>query len=494
MRDTDDPPRLPGAPGRRTWWEGASWGDAATAVALGITTVLLVRVPIGAGVVVLWISVLGVVVAIARPVRSSIPFLVVAGVLAGVLAIRASAPLALLDIGAAVALTAWGVSFAREGRPDRTGLRGYAVRMVAPLQVVPDAMRGLVAPVARAAAGTSHGRHLPRVIAIVVPVVAVFLFLLASADAVFAHYLEVAVGVVPTIDRLPRHVALFVTGTIVTATLWERARRPMRTALPPPPTRSFLRRADWVALLAAVDLVFLAFVLVQATAFFGGRTHVLSEQGLTFAEYARTGFAQLLVASILTSLLVGTVWFGGRPSGTVDQAVFAWLAGSLVVLTLVVLVSAFRRLTLYESAFGWTWPRLLGHATVVFLGASLVAGLVWIVVRKGSWLPTAVLIAAVAVLLGLNAMDPDRFIAERNLERFEATGLLDVSELTGLSADAAPTLVAALGSLRPTDARILAHDLACERDALAADRDVRSWNLGRWRGLDALEAADLGPC
>lgn len=476
------------------WWEGASWAYAATALAVGVTTVLLVRVPVGAGVVMVWIAVLGLVAALARPVRSSIPFLLLAGVLVAMLGVRASAPLVLLDIGAAVALTAWGASFAREGRPDRTGVRGYAVRMIAPVQVVPDAMRGLAAPFARAASGASHGRHIPRVIAIVVPVVAVFLLLLASADAVFAHYLEAAAGVVPTTERLPRHAALFVTGTVVTATLWERARRPMRAALSPPPPRPFLRRADWIALLAAVDLVFVAFVLVQATAFFGGRTHVLAQQGLTFAEYARTGFAQLLAASILTSLLVATVWFGGRPSDRVDRAMFAWLAGSLVVLTLVVLISAFRRLTLYEAAFGWTWPRLLGHATVVFLGASLVAALVWIVVQKGAWLPTAVLTASVAVLLGLNAMDPDRFIAERNLERFEATGLLDVSELTGLSADAAPVLVAALDSLPPADAQVLGDDLACDGEALAADRDARSWNLGRWRGLDAIEAAALGPC
>jgi hypothetical protein len=479
------------------WWVDASWPAAIGSLAFGVATDLLLRGPVGVGVFALSVAAAAAVMIVSRPKRPAIPFLVAAPVLLGFVVLRVSPTLVTLDIAAAAGLFALGAAFVGEGDPLLTNLRGYVARTFSVFLGWP---RGIIAPIApfgRALSGGNRMRHVPRTAVIVVPVVVVFLVLLGSADAVFAHYLRTSIDAVPSPAGLPLHFALIAAGAIAIATLLARSALP-RTAMKPDPkpgAKPRLRRGECILLLGAVDAVFAAFVLVQLAYFFGGRTLVLHQEGLTFAEYARTGFAQLVAASLLTSALIAAVWMFGQRDRKGDDAVFSWAAGILVVLTLVVLVSAFQRLALYESAYGWTWPRLIGHATVVFLAVSLLCGLVWIARRRGRWLATALLVAGLTTLFALNLLNPDRFIAERNIARFDDIGKLDTAELIGLSADATGVIVQALPRLPEEDRSLLRWHLACQRDDLAArDDGLGSVNLARSQALDILNGADLGAC
>jgi predicted RNA-binding Zn ribbon-like protein len=97
---------------------------------------------------------------------------------------------------------------------------------------------------------------------------------------------------------------------------------------------------------------------------------------------------------------------------------------------------------LYEDAFGLTRLRLLVEVFALWLGAVLVlvgaAGAVAGV--RARLAPAAVLLTAGGVL-AFSFGNPDRYIAERNIDRWEATGSIDESYLAGLSADAVPALV-----------------------------------------------------
>jgi hypothetical protein len=62
------------------------------------------------------------------------------------------------------------------------------------------------------------------------------------------------------------------------------------------------------------------------------------------------------------------------------------------------------------------------------------------VVVPARWLPRATVALTAVAVLAFAAGNPDRRIAERNLDRFDATGQLDASVLRDLSADAAPVL------------------------------------------------------
>src|SRR6185369_16696657 len=55
--------------------------------------------------------------------------------------------------------------------------------------------------------------------------------------------------------------------------------------------------------LGSVDLLFAAFVLIQFAYFFGGQRNI-SLEGLTYSDYARRGFFELVAVSVLTLALV----------------------------------------------------------------------------------------------------------------------------------------------------------------------------------------------
>lgn len=201
-----------------------------------------------------------------------------------------------------------------------------------------------------------------------------------------------------------------------------------------------LAPAEWITALVVLDALFASFVILQLTVLFGGRTQVLETAGLTYAQYARGGFFQLVAVAFLTlAVVAGAVRFGDAGGGG-RRTWMKILLGGLCALTLVILASAMKRMSLYEEVYGFTRLRLLVDTTILWLagmfGLLLAAGWVW----KASWLPRAALALTAIAVLGLNVVDPDAAIARRNIDRFETTGKLDADYLASLSFDAVPEL------------------------------------------------------
>jgi hypothetical protein len=217
---------------------------------------------------------------------------------------------------------------------------------------------------------------------------------------------------------------------------------------------------EWALPLVLLDLLFAAFVVVQLAVLFGGRDHVLRTTGLTYAEYARSGFWQLLVVTGLTFAVAGAVWKLADVPRPRDGVLLRLLLGALLCLTLVVLASAVHRLALYEDAFGLTRLRLLAETIAFWLGALLLlagaAGASTAVRARTA--PIAVVMTALG-LLGFSLGNPDGRIAERNIDRWRATGLIDEHYLASLSADAVPALARLPLPQRRRATRLLVHDL-----------------------------------
>src|SRR5205814_5010546 len=129
----------------------------------------------------------------------------------------------------------------------------------------------------------------------------------------------------------------------------------------------------------------------------------LRSAGLTYADYARSGFFQLLwVSGITLALLVLFSRIGNFAERNARLA-FTVLACCAIALTLMIDVVAFRRLSLYEEAYGFTMLRLYSHVfavwvAVVFLLLAVDFLGVW---SRRRWFVGAMLTTATAVLLGL---------------------------------------------------------------------------------------------
>jgi hypothetical protein len=348
---------------------------------------------------------------------------------------------------------------------------------VAAFRALPWCMRGVTA-LARARRGGS-GARTGAAILVSAALLLVFGALFASADAAFA---ELAGRLTPDTGggTAFRSVFLFLgtaAGLLGAAYLLA---APPDLAGMEQPSKVRLHRLEWTLPLVALNALFVAFVSVQLTVLFGGAEHVLSTAGLTFAEYARRGFWQLLVVTALTLgvLAVGARW--APRERRADRMLVRALLGGLAALCLVIVASALYRMHTYEEAYGFTRLRVLVSVCEMWLGAILVMVLVAVARLRAGWLPQAVVGSAVAALIGLAALNPDHFIADRNVARYEQTKKIDVAYLAGLSADAAP----ALDRLPYPQRGCALGDVA---DDLAKDHDWREWNLARSRAREILE-------
>ena len=312
------------------------------------------------------------------------------------------------------------------------------------------------------------------------PLLVVFAALFAAADAVFENLLTSAVPTLP--DAWWPQAAFGVGVAWASAGLLRDllATREGDRVISPAAAAPRLRAAELAVALGAVDLLFLVFVLVQVRFLFGGRDLVEARVGLTYAEYARHGFFQLVVVSVLVLLLVLGV--DAVLQGTKRQVkLVRTLALVLIALVGVVIASALQRLWLYQQEFGLT--ELRTYATGVVLWLAVVFAWLAVTVLRGRrhLFATGAVVAGFAATLALNVLNPDALIARTNVARSN----VDVPYLASLSDDAVPTLLARLPALDPWLRRPLARALLQRRPERGG---VLSWNRSRSRARSLLAA------
>jgi hypothetical protein len=322
------------------------------------------------------------------------------------------------------------------------------------------------------------------VIAIVL--VAVFGALLAGADARFADLLADAM---PTVDGAAvwRWVALFglAAGSVIGA-CYVLAAPPAVDHGEARDRRAPLRHVDWMLPVTPLVVLFAAFVAVQVG-------FVRRGPDLSYAQYARTGFWQLSAVTVLTLLVIGVVAGRAPRASRADRVRLRVVLGSLAVLTLVIVAVALTRMWAYQQAYGFTVLRVLVAACELWLGVVYLLLIAAGSRLRAAWLPVTLLSTAVATLLALAVLNPDRFIAERNVDRYERTGRIDAVYLSTLSTDAVPALLRLPEPERSCALSGIAHRL--ER---AGEDGWQAWNLGRSSvaGLEPLMQVmrDPRPC
>ncbi|WP_280430322.1 DUF4153 domain-containing protein [Nocardia brasiliensis] len=201
-----------------------------------------------------------------------------------------------------------------------------------------------------------------------------------------------------------------------------------------------LRRIEWVLPVGALTVLFTVFVIAQFVALFGGDDYVQRTAGLTYAEYARTGFWQLSVVSILTLavLLVVLRWADQATAG--DRMWLRALLSAVAVLSLIIVASALGRMWTYQQAYGFTVLRLLVEVCELWLGLVYLLVLAAVLSLRRMWLVRTVLGTAMATVLALAVVNPERLIADQNIDRWQQGKPFDVGYLTVLSPDSLPAI------------------------------------------------------
>ncbi len=447
-----------------------------------------------------------------EPDRERFAWLAMAVLLAAGLAWRDSPPLKLLALGCATLsfalaayreVAAW-VRRAGVARYLRAWGTGALHAWTASTFVLVDAKPWPTRPDIGGGAGWRRTAAVARGLAIATPLVVVFGALFMSADAVFA---ELVLNIVRLdFDRIASHLLLFsISAWLATGYL-----RGFLTGTELPPLRvlwrdgalqAFVSRRPTLSItevataLAAIAVLFLLFVIVQFRYLFGSDVLVQVTPDLTYAEYARRGFFELVFAVVLVvPVLLAADWLLDRRTGR-DAVVFRCLAGVQIGLVLAIAASALQRLRLYHASYGLTEARFYAMVLLLWIGAMLFWLAATVLRSRRDSFAFGALASGLATVALLFMINPDSIIARTNVARMtsaDAAVRFDVAYASSLSADAVPVLIDGLAALPPDVQCPLAQHLL-RRWPPDREPSLRSWSwsAARARGAVREQAARL---
>jgi hypothetical protein len=430
---------------------------AAAAVAAVMTDLALRSGVAGVAGALLVVAVAACLLASGRVTNPQAQGLVAAAVVFGAwLPVRMSPWLLPLDVLAAGLLLVAGASLARGGSVLDLSLPRAVSR------AVHAAAHAIAAPAFLVR--TAEDGDLPRLsglpallrgLAVAVPVLAVLGLLLGSADPVFAGFF-----------RWLRPETVLLHAALLTLGAWGMGgllRLSSAGDLPPlPDVRRPLGPVEATVVLGSLVALFGAFAIAQLIALSDGGRHVIETAGLTYAEYARSGFFQLLAVAAITLVVLLAV----HAATNFDDGAARWrvlsLAEVAVALTLVIVVVALRRLALYEDAFGLTMLRLYSLVFALWVAAVFVALGAYLAGagRDKAWFPPAAAAGGLLAVLVLNVVNPEALVVRHNVDHAARSGRFDPGYLAELSDDAVPALVDALPTL-PPEAREAVREAVC---------------------------------
>lgn len=360
-------------------------------------------------------------------------------------------------------------------------------------------------------------------VAVTIPVLFAVIPLLMSGDAVFNQIFVELFGAVQWGDVVGNILMALLLFTLFSGLLWSLflRQKPTTSALPAAPKpkgRAFNSTASFM-LLIALGAVLIPFCAVQFLYLFSGRV----PEGMSYADYARGGFWQLLaVAVIVIGLVFLLLRFDGPCAPVVRNARRALMA-LVLACTIVLLISSFARMTLYEVSYGFSRLRLFTQFFMVALFLFLLISIVrlWVVRIDLKKCACLCFLSCYTVLALFNI---DAFIARENVKNQGEAA--DTVYLSTLGPDALPYYIGLLDpayfetEIKETSYEKGARDVAGEKDFhfiddtrvlvyndenvivqaynlrrimrdLSVSDDWRYYNTGRDAARKALEGAPL---
>jgi hypothetical protein len=325
------------------------------------------------------------------------------------------------------------------------------------------------------------------------PIILLVVILLASADNVFKDYIARFPKILELINFTNGLLHLIIISFIAFLTagyfgiLFNTANKTENVSI-----NSFFnkdyKQLDSIIIstvLVMINLVYCLFVSIQFSYLFGGEQNTLIT-GYTYAEYARKGFFELLMVTIINlSILLFSISFT-EIKNKLTENLMKILSILLIFNTLIILYSGHFRLSLYEEAYGYTQSRLYAHIFMVFLLMVIIQALAKIMIQKISLIKIS-MISTLIFYVMINYINIDAIIAQNNISRYFETDKIDLEYLKTLSIDAIPQLIRLRQAKDETFRNSINLFLEDKKNLLNNDNNWQSFNLSKEKAKRILE-------
>lgn len=187
--------------------------------------------------------------------------------------------------------------------------------------------------------------------------------------------------------------------------------------------------------LVLLNFLYIVFAYIQIKfLFLGGQ--VTTIEGYNYAEYARSGFFELVALSVLNTIgiLVINRFTKGHLFNHISLTVTA-------TCTFIMMASSWYKMYLYESAYGYTQLRLYVYMILAFMCVFMALITLGIWQRHLPVVEWAILVGLVYFLI-IAYVNVDAIIVDNNVARYEETGDIDMYYLLNdLSKDGTPKVI-----------------------------------------------------
>jgi hypothetical protein len=231
---------------------------------------------------------------------------------------------------------------------------------------------------------------------------------------------------------------------------------------------------------------------IQITYLFGGEK-LIKNQVFTYSEYARKGFFELIIASVIALLLINVVYKLIKAGNIFEGFILRTLSffGFLELIPMV--ISAFYRLYLYEDAYGFTRLRMYSHIFIIFLIILFISFCIKFLtkIRESLFLYILQIITLITLIV-VGATNIDSTITSLNINKYNSdkSQEIDLYYLYKLSYDNIPALVEFFrnnkGDIKEKAAFYLESKYA-NLKYFRNETDIREFNLREYSTLNILE-------
>ncbi len=259
-----------------------------------------------------------------------------------------------------------------------------------------------------------------------------------------------------------------------------------------PSFSKFLGAVEAKIVFISINLLFAAFLAIQFRYFFGGQANI-SDTGFTYSEYARRGFGEIITVAVLSLLIYYGFHSITRLESSNQKRWFSGLSILVFAQVLIMLVSSYQRLVLYEQAYGFSRLRTYSHLFLPWLAVLIILVIVLELMQRQGHLAFTIIAVTAGFVVTCIAFNIDGFIATQNIQRATISDqegyALDFYYISELSSDAVPVILESYLADNPSTKDLLGANLSCRWNEIQKleSRPWQSYNLSRANSIKLLE-------
>ncbi len=309
-------------------------------------------------------------------------------------------------------------------------------------------------------------------LAITLPLLAILIPLLVSADAAFEGLIQllpkpdVAEPIQVLLFGLPLACVLYARGVAL-----RHGKEAERSAWTPKTASSLTVNT----VLIAVNALYLLYLFSQLAYFVGGFSGIIPE-GYSVAEYARRGFFEMAWLAFLNLLIMTVSIALSKMDAGLAPRLTRVLCLLIGLMTLFIVSTASFKMLHYIGSYGLTRLRLLTEVIIIFMAISVIFVSVWLFRPKFPYMK-AIVITALIMGAAVAWADVDTVVAAYNVTAYQSGRLqtVDMGHLRSLGDGAVPYLHSLAGDANQAIARQAVRELTeRSQDQIS---DIRGWNI-----------------